>query len=155
MPPTETDESADYERSIGKEALRVAADRFASGAPIPPVIHAQAAQALGLEAESLRLRNVLAIERSTASNTDHADALRELAGSIKGYGKQERILIGSDHPGLLGPKALFGFRGLGFSRDEINWRLSHTEKPPPRQGKVKSQGDQVDRYLPKRLVHKE
>ena len=88
MPPTETDESADYERSIGKEALRVAADRFASGAPIPPVIHAQAAQALGLEAESLRLRNVLAIERSTASNTDHADALRELAGSIKGYGKQ-------------------------------------------------------------------
>lgn len=86
--PTDSAESADYERSIGREALRVAADRFASGATIPPVIHAQAAQALGLEAESLRLRNVLAIERSTASNTDHADALRELAGSIKGYGRQ-------------------------------------------------------------------
>jgi hypothetical protein len=52
-------------------------------------------------------------------------------------------IICSDQPGLLGPKTLFVFMGLCFSRDEIN-----NEKPPPRQGKVKTQEDLVDRYLP-------
>ena len=82
---------------------------------------------------------------------------------------KELALIGSDQPGLLGPKPLFGFRGLGcsrggtktllgfmglgYSRDKINWRLRHNENPPQRQCKVKSQEDQVDRKYGQAIQH--
>ena len=68
---------------------------------------------------------------------------------------KELVLICSDQPGLLGPKALFVFMGLCFSRDEIYWLLRHNENPPPRQGKVKITEDLVDRYLPELLFHME
>jgi NCK-associated protein 1 len=68
---------------------------------------------------------------------------------------KELVLICSDQPGLLGPKALFVFMGLCFSRDEVYWLLRHHENPPPRQGKVKLQEDLVDRYLPELLFHME
>ena len=68
---------------------------------------------------------------------------------------KELVLICSDQPGLLGPKALFVFMGLCFSRDEIYWLLRHNENPPLRQGKVKISEDLVDRYLPELLFHME
>ena len=68
---------------------------------------------------------------------------------------KELVLICSDQAGLLGPKALFVFMGLCFSRDEIYWLLRHNENPPPRQGKVKITEDLVDRYLPELLFHME
>jgi len=68
---------------------------------------------------------------------------------------KELVLICSDQPGLLGPKALFVFMGLCFSRDEVYWMLRHHENPPPRQGKVKFQEDLVDRYVPELLFHME
>ena len=68
---------------------------------------------------------------------------------------KELVLICSDQPGLLGPKALFVFMGLCFSRDEVYWLLRHHENPPPRQGKVKINEDLVDRYLPELLFHME
>ena len=68
---------------------------------------------------------------------------------------KELVFICSDQPGLLGPKALFEFKGPCFSRDEINRLLGHNENPPPRQGKEKSQEDLEDRYLPKLLFHRE
>ena len=68
---------------------------------------------------------------------------------------KELVLICSDQPGLLGPKALFVFMGLCFSRDEVYWLLRHHENPPPRQGKVKINEDLVDRYVPELLFHME
>lgn len=59
---------------------------------------------------------------------------------------RELSLLCSDQPGLLGPKALFIFMGLCFSRDEVIWMIHHHENPPPRQSKAKNQEDLVDRF---------
>ncbi len=45
---------------------------------------------------------------------------------------RELALLCSDQPGLLGPKALFVFMGLCFSRDEVVWLVQHHENPPIR-----------------------
>ena len=84
------------------------------------------------------------------SAANHRERRKFLRSALK-----ELVLICSDQPGLLGPKALFVFMGLCFSRDEIYWLLRHNENPPPRQGKVKLQEDLVDRYLPELLFHME
>ena len=84
------------------------------------------------------------------SAVNHRERRKFLRSALK-----ELVLICSDQPGLLGPKALFIFMGLCFSRDEIYWLLRHNENPPPRTGKVKLQEDLVDRYLPELLFHME
>ncbi len=43
---------------------------------------------------------------------------------------RELALLCADQPGLLGPKALFIFMGLCFSRDEVVWMVQHHENPP-------------------------
>ena len=68
---------------------------------------------------------------------------------------KEIVLTCLDQPGLRGPKALFVFMGLCFSRDKINWLLRHNENPPLRQGKLKTQEDLADSYLPELLFHME
>lgn len=68
---------------------------------------------------------------------------------------RELSLLCSDQPGLLGPKALFIFMGLCFSRDEVVWLILHHENPPARQGKQKIHEDLVDRYLPELLFYME
>merc|ERR1719225_799672 len=68
---------------------------------------------------------------------------------------RELVLLCSDQPGLLGPKALFVFMGLCFARDEILWLMHHHENPPLRQNKNKVQEDLVDRYLPEMLFYME
>ncbi|XP_040573731.1 membrane-associated protein Hem [Lepeophtheirus salmonis] len=64
---------------------------------------------------------------------------------------RELVNLCSDQPGLLGPKALFIFMGLCFSRDEIVWLIQHHENPPARQTKYRFQEDLIDRYLPELL----
>lgn len=86
----------------------------------------------------------------TTAAANHRERRKFLRTALK-----ELVMICSDQPGLLGPKALFVFMGLCFSRDEIYWLLRHNENPPPRQGKVKLQEDLVDRYLPELLFHME
>ena len=89
----------------------------------------------------------VAVANAAASHRDRRVFLRTAL--------KELVLICSDQPGLLGPKALFVFMGLCFSRDEVYWLLRHNENPPPRQGKVKIIEDLVDRYLPELLFHME
>ncbi len=110
----------------------------------------------------------------------HAPALhRERRGFLRSA-LHELALLCSDQPGLLGPKALFVFMGLCFSRDEVVWLVQHHENPPirlgawmdgslislvqehpwhlfssSREGKQKAQEDLVDRYLPELLFHME
>ena len=95
------------------------------------------------------VKECYAVALATAA-ANHRERRKFLRTALK-----ELVLICSDQPGLLGPKALFVFMGLCFSRDEINWLLRHNENPPPRQGKVKTQEDLVDRYLPELLFHME
>uniref|UniRef100_UPI00358E413E nck-associated protein 1-like isoform X2 n=1 Tax=Myxine glutinosa TaxID=7769 RepID=UPI00358E413E len=49
----------------------------------------------------------------------------------------------ADQPGLLGPKALFVFMSLSFTRDEILWLLRHAENIP----KAKNYEDYIDKHL--------
>jgi NCK-associated protein 1 len=81
----------------------------------------------------------------------HRERRKFLRTALKELG-----LILTDQPGLLGPKALLVFMGLSFARDEVYWLLRHCDNPPVRQGKVKSQSeDLVDRQLPELLFHME
>ena len=50
----------------------------------------------------------------TTAAANHRERRKFLRTALK-----ELVLICSDQPGLLGPKALFVFMGLCFSRDEI------------------------------------
>ncbi|GFV82976.1 membrane-associated protein Hem [Trichonephila clavipes] len=69
---------------------------------------------------------------------------------------KELALILADQPGLLGPKVLFVFMGLSFARDEVHWLLRHCENLPQRQGRTRTQAeDLVDRQLPELLFHME
>ncbi|CAG2161911.1 unnamed protein product [Oppiella nova] len=81
----------------------------------------------------------------------HRERRKFLRTALKELG-----LILTDQPGLLGPKALLVFMGLSFARDEVYWLLRHCDNPPVRQGKAKSQSDDlIDRQLPELLFHME
>ncbi|CAG2114634.1 unnamed protein product [Medioppia subpectinata] len=81
----------------------------------------------------------------------HRERRKFLRTALKELG-----LILTDQPGLLGPKALLVFMGLSFARDEVYWLLRHCDNPPVRQGKTKSQSDDlIDRQLPELLFHME
>ena len=81
----------------------------------------------------------------------HRERRKYLRTALKELG-----LILTDQPGLLGPKSLLVFMGLSFARDEVHWLLRHCDNPPVRQGKAKSQSDDlVDRQLPELLFHME
>ncbi|KAJ8378284.1 hypothetical protein AAFF_G00244190 [Aldrovandia affinis] len=56
-----------------------------------------------------------------------------------------------DEPGLLGPKALFVFMALSFSRDEVLWLLRHSENIP----KTKTPEDYVDSQMAELLFYME
>ena len=63
---------------------------------------------------------------------------------------RELILLFTDQPGLLGPKALFALMGLSMARDEVNWLLRHQyfhsqSTKAVKQAKPKKD-DWVDRY---------
>lgn len=53
-------------------------------------------------------------------------------------------------------QVLFVFMGLSFARDEVHWLLRHCENLPQRQGRARTQPeDLVDRQLPELLFHME
>ncbi|GMT24293.1 hypothetical protein PFISCL1PPCAC_15590, partial [Pristionchus fissidentatus] len=68
-------------------------------------------------------------------------SLRELTSLLK------------EQPGLLGPKILFVWMALSFSRDEVIWLLRHIESWPQSSKKNAVKADElVDRQLPE-LIH--
>ncbi|KFM78035.1 Nck-associated protein 1, partial [Stegodyphus mimosarum] len=81
----------------------------------------------------------------------HRERRKFLRTALKELG-----LILADQPGLFGPKVLFVFMGLSFARDEVHWLLRHCENLPQRQGRARTQAeDLVDRQLPELLFHME
>ncbi|KAG5836494.1 hypothetical protein ANANG_G00255920 [Anguilla anguilla] len=69
-----------------------------------------------------------------------------LRGALKELSK-----VLEDEPGLLGPKALFVFMALSFSRDEVLWLLRHYENVP----KTKTPEDYVDSQIAELLFYME
>ncbi|XP_075927847.1 nck-associated protein 1 isoform X3 [Petromyzon marinus] len=64
---------------------------------------------------------------------------------------RELVMVLTDQPGLLGPKALFVFMSLSFARDEIFWLLRHAENIP----KAKNYDDYVDKHLAELMFYME
>lgn len=76
----------------------------------------------------------------------HRERRKFLRASLK-----ELCTVLADQPGLLGPKALFVFMALSFSRDEILWLLRHAENLP----KTKNIEDYVDKHQAELMFYME
>ncbi|XP_061689337.1 nck-associated protein 1-like [Syngnathoides biaculeatus] len=76
----------------------------------------------------------------------HRERRHFLRGALK-----ELVTILEDEPGLLGPKALFVFMALSFSRDEVQWLVRHSENMP----KIKQPEDYIDNQMAELLFHME
>ncbi|XP_064160819.1 nck-associated protein 1-like [Anguilla rostrata] len=76
----------------------------------------------------------------------HRERRLYLRGALKELSK-----VLEDEPGLLGPKALFVFMALSFSRDEVLWMLRHYENVP----KTKTPEDYVDSQIAELLFYME
>nr|XP_057911468.1 nck-associated protein 1-like isoform X1 [Doryrhamphus excisus] len=76
----------------------------------------------------------------------HRERRHFLRGAMK-----ELVMVLEDEPGLLGPKALFVFMALTFSRDEVLWLVRHSENMP----KIKTPEDYVDNQMAELLFHME
>ncbi|XP_039602736.1 nck-associated protein 1-like isoform X1 [Polypterus senegalus] len=64
---------------------------------------------------------------------------------------KELTMLLTDEPGLLGPKALYVFMALSFSRDEVCWLIRHSENIP----KTKNPEDYVDLNIAELLFYVE
>uniref|UniRef100_A0A8C1RYM3 NCK associated protein 1 like n=1 Tax=Cyprinus carpio TaxID=7962 RepID=A0A8C1RYM3_CYPCA len=64
---------------------------------------------------------------------------------------KELTKVLEDEPALLGPKALYVFMALSFSRDEVLWLVRHAENIP----KTKTPEDYADSQLAELLYHME
>ncbi|XP_061543206.1 nck-associated protein 1-like isoform X4 [Phycodurus eques] len=81
----------------------------------------------------------------------HSGALhRERRHFLRGALKELATVL-EDEPGLLGPKALFVFMALSFSRDEVQWLVRHSENMP----KIKQPEDYIDNQMAELLFHME
>ncbi|KAK5972294.1 Membrane associated protein Hem [Trichostrongylus colubriformis] len=79
----------------------------------------------------------------------HADRRRFLRVALR-----ELCLFIKDQPGLLGPKILFVWMALSFTRDEVLWLLRHLSEWPSSNKKGSKQSDElVDRQLPELLYY--
>ncbi|XP_019126276.2 nck-associated protein 1-like isoform X1 [Larimichthys crocea] len=76
----------------------------------------------------------------------HRERRHFLRGALK-----ELYKVLEDEPGLLGPKALFVFMALSFSRDEVLWLVRHSENMP----KIKMPEDYIDNQMAELLFHME
>ncbi|OZC10769.1 Membrane-associated protein gex-3 family protein [Onchocerca flexuosa] len=82
------------------------------------------------------------------SLTVHRDRRRFLRGTLR-----ELCLLIKDQVGLLGPKILFVWMALSFSRDEVTWLLRHVDIWPVSSSKKTKYADEVaDKQLPE-LLH--
>ncbi|XP_059186269.1 nck-associated protein 1-like [Centropristis striata] len=80
------------------------------------------------------------------SGAMHRERRQYLRGALK-----ELYKVLEDEPGLLGPKALFVFMALSFSRDEVLWLVRHSENMP----KIKTPEDYIDNQMAELLFHME
>uniref|UniRef100_A0A3P8S8F1 NCK associated protein 1 like n=1 Tax=Amphiprion percula TaxID=161767 RepID=A0A3P8S8F1_AMPPE len=80
------------------------------------------------------------------SGAMHRERRNFLRGALK-----ELFKVLEDEPGLLGPKALFVFMALSFSRDEVLWLVRHSENMP----KIKTPEDYIDNQMAELLFHME
>uniref|UniRef100_A0A672IYZ8 NCK associated protein 1 like n=1 Tax=Salarias fasciatus TaxID=181472 RepID=A0A672IYZ8_SALFA len=80
------------------------------------------------------------------SGAMHRERRQFLRGAMK-----ELFKVLEDEPGLLGPKALFVFMALSFSRDEVLWLVRHSENMP----KIKTPEDYVDNQMAELLFYME
>ncbi|KAM4613658.1 nck-associated protein 1-like [Polymixia lowei] len=80
------------------------------------------------------------------SGAVHKERRHYLRGALK-----ELFKVLEDEPGLLGPKALFVFMALSFSRDEILWLVRHSENMP----KIKTPEDYIDNQMAELLFYME
>ncbi|KAM7422883.1 hypothetical protein PAMA_010764 [Pampus argenteus] len=80
------------------------------------------------------------------SGAMHKERRHFLRGAIK-----ELFKVVEDEPGLLGPKALFVFMALSFSRDEVLWLVRHSENMP----KIKTPEDYIDNQMAELLFYME
>uniref|UniRef100_A0A9J2PDS2 Membrane-associated protein gex-3 n=1 Tax=Ascaris lumbricoides TaxID=6252 RepID=A0A9J2PDS2_ASCLU len=79
----------------------------------------------------------------------HRDRRRFLRGALR-----ELCLLIKDQPGLLGPKILFVWMALSFSRDEVLWLLRHVDVWPSGGGKKNKHADEViDKQISELLFH--
>ncbi|XP_041837245.1 nck-associated protein 1-like [Melanotaenia boesemani] len=76
----------------------------------------------------------------------HRERRQFLRGAMK-----ELFKVLEDEPGLLGPKALFVFMALSFSRDEVLWLVRHSENMP----KIKTLEDYNDNQMAELLFYME
>ncbi|CAJ1050442.1 nck-associated protein 1-like [Xyrichtys novacula] len=76
----------------------------------------------------------------------HRERRQFLRGALK-----ELFNVLEDEPGLLGPKALYVFMALSFSRDEVLWLVRHSENMP----KIKTPEDYIDNQMAELLFHME
>ncbi|CAI4228127.1 unnamed protein product [Auanema sp. JU1783] len=75
---------------------------------------------------------------------------RFLRGALR-----ELTLLIKDQPGLLGPKILFVWMGLSFSRDEVLWLLRHLNEWPTSKKGNKGADELIDKQLPELLHYME
>ncbi|XP_035518339.1 nck-associated protein 1-like [Morone saxatilis] len=80
------------------------------------------------------------------SGAMHRERRHFLRGALK-----ELFKVLEDEPGLLGPKALFVFMALSFSRDEVLWLVRHSENMP----KIKTPEDYTDNQMAELLFYME
>ncbi|XP_045128198.1 membrane-associated protein Hem-like isoform X1 [Portunus trituberculatus] len=108
-----------------------------------------------LETKKELSKRISDVKESYSQAVTHAPLMHRERRKYLRTAMKELALILTDQPGLLGPKALFVFMGLSFSRDEVLWLLRHHENPPLHKVKGKNADDLVDRQLPELLFHME
>lgn len=108
-----------------------------------------------LETKKELSKRISDVKESYSHAVAHAPLMHRERRKYLRTAMKELALILTDQPGLLGPKALFVFMGLSFSRDEVLWLLRHHENPPLHKVKGKNADDLVDRQLPELLFHME
>ncbi|XP_058869353.1 nck-associated protein 1-like [Acipenser ruthenus] len=94
----------------------------------------------GLKGHSKRTADIKECREYAVANSGqiHRERRNFLRSAVK-----ELVNILSDEPGLLGPKALFVFMALSFSRDEVCWLVRHSEHVL----KTKTPEDYVDTHI--------
>ncbi|KAM9409201.1 LOW QUALITY PROTEIN: nck-associated protein 1-like [Pholidichthys leucotaenia] len=80
------------------------------------------------------------------SGAMHRERRQFLRGALK-----ELFKVLDDEPGLLGPKAMFVFMALSFSRDEVMWLVRHSENVL----KTKTPEDYIDNQMAELLFYVE
>ncbi|XP_028262239.1 nck-associated protein 1-like [Parambassis ranga] len=102
----------------------------------------------GIKGYNKRVADIKECREYTILNSGamHRERRNFLRGAIK-----ELFKVLEDEPGLLGPKALFVFMALSFSRDEVLWLVKHSENMP----KLKTPEDYVDNQMAELLFYME